>query len=104
MTEAWMLADANTLCEVLEANIKPHELGLPKKAKQVELYANSKQTLKESVQRAYAHKSRRQRPVNLDFLYEPLARAIDLGRLDNVPAYQRFVIDLTSTLHMLGFI
>jgi hypothetical protein len=104
MTEAWMLADADALQEVIEIDIKPHELGLPKKAKQVELYADPKQMLRQVVQKAYAHKTRRQRHMNIEYLYEALAREIRLDRLAEVPAYQRFAADLTTTLRTLNFI
>ena len=104
MTEAWMLADPDALQEVIKIDIKPYELGLPKKAKQVESYADPKQTLRQVVQKAYSHKTRRQRHISIEYLYEALAREISLDRLADVPAYQRFVGELTAALRTLNFI
>jgi len=104
MTEAWMLADLEALRDVIETDMRPQELRLPRKAKQVELDTDPKQTLKEVLQKAYAHKSRRHRRIDLDFLYEPLALRINLGRLSEVPAYQQFKADLIFALKKLDLI
>jgi len=80
------------------------ELRLSRKAKQGELDTDPKRTLKEVLQKAYAHKSRRHHRIDLDLLYEPLARRINLGRLSEVPAYQQFKADLIFALKKLDLI
>lgn len=102
--EAWMLADHEMLQEVLNTKMKAQKLGLPAKAREVEADPDPKQTLKQVLQRTYAHKSRRHRQIDIDFLYEPLAQLIRLERLNELPAYQQFVTDLTAILQQLNFI
>jgi hypothetical protein len=103
MTEAWMLADPEALRLVIGTNIPARTLGLPTRTRQVEADADPKQTLKQVMQMALAHRPRRRRRVDLGVLYEPLGRQISLERLGAVPAYQRFVEDVTETLIDLHF-
>lgn len=104
MTEAWMLADANALREAIGIDIDIYQLGAPKRAKQVEAYANPKQVLKQIVEEAYAKKSRRHRSVEIDYLYELLPYEIRLERLNAVPAYRQFVHDLTDAFKTLNLL
>jgi hypothetical protein len=74
------------------------------KASQVETIAKPKRRLEEVVRRAYATRTRRRREINIDFLYQPMGENIRLERLDEVPAYQQFVDDLTASLQTLNII
>ncbi len=103
MIEAWILADPDTLREVIGTDISSQNLGLPARAALVELDAHPKHTLSEVVRRANASRSRR-RPIDLSTRYERLAREIRLDRLSNVPSYKQFVKDLAKTLVQLQFI
>lgn len=98
MTEAWMLADPATLQDVIGTNVLPQTLGLPERAEQVQSIPNPKQTLNQAIQNALAHQSRRRRRLQPGALYEPLARQLSLERLNQVPAYQQFVGEMTNTL------
>ena len=104
MTEAWMLADPQALSQVIGTNLTAQDLGLPERPHQVESEPQPRQRLREATCRARAQYPRRRRRLDLGELYEPLARQIRLERLRGVPAYQRFVTDLTKALHELGFI
>jgi hypothetical protein len=105
MTEAWMLAaEHDLLREVIGTSLRPQELGLVNRARQVESDPNPKHTLRLIMQRAHSAHSRRHYIVNLDRLYLPLGRRISLDRLSNVPSYRQFVDDLTETLQFLHFI
>lgn len=104
MIEAWMLADLNTLRNVLGTNLSAQELDLPNRAALVETIAHPKNTLKEAIQKLNSIRSRRRQPIRLDTKYEALARQIDLNRLFEVPAYKAFVGDLATTLEELHFI
>lgn len=97
MTEAWMLADPETLRTIIGTDIQVQMLGLPGRAQQVESDSDPKRTLSQAIQNAYAQRSRRRR-IELGALYEPLARQISLDRLGTVPAYQQFVNDMTRVL------
>jgi hypothetical protein len=106
MVEAWMLSDIETLRNILGTNLTTQDLGLPSGAREVERPSNPKQLLSEVVRQIYAdrpHRSSR-KDGQLGRLYEPLARQIRLAKLEQVPSYQKFVEDLTTTLRTLRFI
>ena len=102
--EAWMLADHEQLRLAIGTKMEAHALGIPEKARMVESIARPKQKLREAVQKAYASRPKRKREVDIDFLYQLLGEQLKLDRLDEVPAYQQFVFDLTKALERLGFI
>lgn len=93
-----MLADPEALRTVIGTNVQVPVLDLPMRAQQVESDPDPKQTLNQAIQNAYAHRPRRRRRPELGVLYEPLARQIGLDRLSIVPAYRRFVKDMTKAL------
>ncbi len=103
MTEAWMLADPEALRAALGTSRKAQVLGLPFKAKLVEADSDPKQTLKMIVSKANTHRSR-QRQVEIDSLYTLLGRKVDLSRLRDVPAYQRFEHDLVNAFRTINLI
>jgi hypothetical protein len=105
MTEAWMLADQETLLQrVIGTSMNAQSLGLPTRARQIEADADPKSTFNRVVQRAYQHRSRRHRQIDITPYYESLAQQIKLERLHFLPSYQQFVKDLTDTLKTLNFI
>ena len=93
-----MLADPEALRAVIGTNVPARELGLTHPAHQVESVPDPQETLKQTIARALAQRRKRRRRIDLTTLYEPLARRIDLDLLKLVPAYQRFVDDITSVL------
>ena len=103
MTEAWMLADPEALRAALGTSKKVQDLGLPLKAKLVEADSDPKHTLKMIVSKANTHRSR-QRFVEVNSLYTFLGRKVDLSRLRDVPAYQRFVHDLVNAFRIINLI
>jgi Domain of unknown function (DUF4276) len=104
MTEAWMLADPDALCTVLDKKVNARTLGIPIKAKLVEKDFNPKTTLDHVIKCAYPSASKSQRQKFKHELYKELGQEISLKRLSDVPSYQQFMEDLTSTLQMLNFI
>ncbi len=105
MTEAWMLADQETLLQrVIGTSMNAQSLCLPTRARQIEADADPKSTFNLAVQRAYQHRSRRHRHIDITSYYESLAQQIKLERLHFLPSYQQFVKDLTDTLKTLNFI
>lgn len=103
MTEAWMLADPEALRTALGTSKKAQELGLPQKAKLVEADSDPKQTLKMIVGKANTHRTR-QRFVEVNSIYTLLGRKVDLLRLGDVPAYQRFMQDLVNAFRIINLI
>jgi hypothetical protein len=102
--EAWMMADHQLLRTKIGTKLNTRDLGIPDKAKQVELIANPKQRLKEIVRNARASRSKRQYDADIRFLYQPLGEEISLDRLKHVPSYNQFVQDLTIILQSLNLI
>jgi len=98
MTEAWMLVDSEALRMVIGVSADTQMLALPTRPRQVESDLDPKQTFRQAVQNALVHRSRRRRRIDLGAIYEPLARQINMERLNEVPAYQQFVSDMTDTL------
>lgn len=106
MTEAWMLVDHMALQATIGTTMTAQELGVPAKAKLVEADSNPKQTLHLILQKAYAHRPKRQRhnQASVSTLYSLLGRQISLERLQHVPSYRKFENDLTTTLKKLTLI
>lgn len=103
MTEAWLLADPEALLEVIGTRSSVADLDLPEQARLVESDPAPKQTLERVVKDATKQRRRRS-TINVIDLYEPLARRINLERLQQVPAYQQFILDLSTTLALLSII
>lgn len=104
MVEAWLLADADTLCNVIGAAPSPRQLEIPLRPDEIERITDPKQRLREIMQRAYASRPRRRRAVELGELYEPLANQIRLAELERLPSYQQYLSDLDSVLRRLHFV
>ena len=105
MTEAWMLADHEVLLQrVIGTNMSAQNLGLPTRARQIEANADPKETLNTAIRRAYQHRSRRHRDVDVTEYYKELAQKIRLERLHFLSSYQHFVRDLATTLRTLNFV
>ena len=104
MVESWMLADFEALQKVLRTDLNARDLGLPEKAKQVEMVAKPKQVLEQAMLKAQTHRSRRHQQVDIGTLYEPIGEKISLERLSQVPSYKQFVADLTETLKLLDLL
>ncbi|HVB26066.1 MAG TPA: DUF4276 family protein [Ktedonobacteraceae bacterium] len=105
MTEAWMLVDHMALQVAIGTEMTARDLGLPPKAKLVENDSDPKQTLHLMLQKANAHRPRRQRhnQASLSTLYSLLGREINLERLQQVPSFMQFENDLTETLKNSAF-
>src|SRR5579859_6952210 len=103
--EAWMLADPEALRRVLNSALDAAALGVPAHAAQFEQLSDPKAVLAAAMQRAYPTRSRRPLRINPAQVQAELGEEIALDRLADVPAYRRFVADLTRTLqqlHMVG--
>lgn len=104
MTEAWMIADPETLCKVIGTDIKPENSGLPRRSVLVEQDANPKDTLNQFVRRVNNTRPRSRRQIDITTRYELLARQISIDRLDNVPSFRQFVTDLVALLAKFQFV
>jgi hypothetical protein len=102
MTEAWMLADPQALLDVIGTNMSVTDLGLPAQSRLLESDTTPKRTLERVVQVAVGQ--RRRRRIKLADLYAPLAQRINLEYLNELPAFQKFVQDLSDALVDLSII
>lgn len=106
MTEAWMLADAETLHQAIGTHVPVQSLGLPQNPHQVESLADPKEALKQAINRALADRPRRRRNLYAELvsLHQSIAQAIPLEQLDKVPAFQALGNQLHEALRVLHFI
>ena len=104
MTEAWMIADVTTLCEIIGTDIRPENSGLPNRSSLVEQDANPKDTLNQFVRRVNSTRPRSRRQIDITTRYDPLARQINLDKLLYVPSFKQFANDLMLMLARLHFV
>jgi hypothetical protein len=104
MIESWMLADVDTLLNILGTDLSPQQLRLPTRAALVENITDPKDMLNNIIRTLNTARSRRRQAVHLSAKYEALARQVDLNKLFEVPACKEFVNDLAKTLEELHFI
>lgn len=97
MTEAWMIADAEAVREVIGTDVPAADLGLPARPHEVEAVQDPKGVLAEAVRRAIASRRLRRR-FSIGSLYEPVAQTVRLECLAGVPAFQQFEQELTRAL------
>ncbi len=102
--EAWLMADAGSLCTTIGTSLQPQDIRIPVRAEEIERIADPKQRLREIIRLAYAARPRRRRSVEPGELYEPLANRIRLADLERLPSYQHFLRDLDTALRSLHFI
>jgi hypothetical protein len=101
-TEAWALVDGDALRGAFGTVVDDQDLGIPVRPREVERVLDPKQTLA----RAYANVvggDRRKRRTSVDFL-EAIGVRILLARIREVPAFQRFELELCTALRHLGYI
>ena len=103
MIEAWMLADIDQFGKALGTKISQQELALHSRAKHVESYHDPKAVIDRIIQQTYPDKPQHWGRIRGQ-LYADLAPMIRLSRLNDVPAYQQFIYDLTSTLKAINII
>jgi hypothetical protein len=103
MIEAWMLADRDQFIKALGIKTSQQELGLHPKAKQVESYHDPKAVIASVIQQTYPDKPQHWGRIRGQ-LYADLAPMIRLSQLNEVPAYQQFVSNLTVTLKAINII
>jgi|GEM_PF-524123 len=110
MSEAWMIADWETLTKRLNPDLKWDELralkeiDLPNKPHEVESNLDPKQTLRQIIDYSQARRRRAGRNVDMRAIQSELGRLIRLEELEKVPAYRRFVDEMTRTLISLGMV
>lgn len=102
MIEAWMLADIDQFRKALGIKFR-QESGLRFGAKHVESYRDPKFTIDKIIQQTYPDKPQNWLRIRGE-LYADLAPMIHLNKLNEIPAYQHFVYDLTTTLKSINFI
>lgn len=103
MVEAWLLADAEALCDTIGIALADTAHLIPTGAHEIEGLADPKTRLLEIVRYAQLHRPRRRRNIVLGEYYEPMANRIQLHKLQRLSSYQRLQADLENVLRQLGF-
>ncbi len=102
MTEAWMLADIQTLKEEIETTKSDRDLGLTRAPERI---AQPKDVLKNALREAFsAMPRRRKRPLELVDLYQPLGQKIDLNLLEKLESYQKFKTAVRTAFQALSYL
>ena len=105
MTEAWFLADSDSLLQIIGTQESAENLGLRHTGRNIESIADPKVYVNNILTNARRTMPRsRRKYVQLGSLYEPLARRISLERLKLLPSFLRFHADLAQSLAKLGLI
>lgn len=101
--EAWLMADFGAFQQStgIGAHFQGADLGFPEEAPQVESISDPKATLGKAL-RVVSPKRRAAVPIK--DLFERMAQYIDFARLEQVPAYQEFLIRLKATLTDLHYL
>lgn len=97
MVEAWMLADADALREIIGTTVNAQRLGLPPTIRQIERCADPKALLQQVIQNASAAQTRR-RHAKVSEIPGPLAQKVRLDQLVALNAYRQFRRDLLIIL------
>lgn len=100
--EAWTLVDGDALRGAFGTVLDNTALGIPTKAREVEGILDPKQTLEQAYIKVLGGKQRGKRKA-ADF-FDAIGERVRLERLQEVPAYQRFLDELCMALVELGYI
>ncbi|GAK61470.1 hypothetical protein U27_01371 [Candidatus Vecturithrix granuli] len=102
MTEAWMLADIDLLRREIGTSKSAHELGIAKKP---ESYARPKEAIEEAIRLGRADiPARRRHQLNIAELYQPLGQKIQLEKLEQLAAYQKFKEAVRQAYRKLNYL
>lgn len=100
--EAWTLVDGDALRGAFGTVLDNTALGIPTKAREVEAILDPKQALEQAYIKVLGGKRRGKRKA-ADF-FDAIGERVRLERLQEVPAYQRFLDELCTALVELGYI
>jgi len=104
MTEAWMLADIESLKKQLGNTKTKPELDVRFPLKSLEKMANPKSKIHEIIKITFKSLPARKRRVNIGSLYSPLGQQVNLEFLEQLPSYLKFKKILTEALIRLNYL
>lgn len=100
-TEAWALADGDSLRQAFGTSLTNAALGVPERPGEVEGILDPKLCLEHAYAAVIGGRRRRRRSAS-DFL-ELLGEKVRLGEVDRVPSFARLRAELHGKLRQLGF-
>ena len=102
-TEAWALADGETLRSVFGSTLSDTGLGVPLRPQEVESVLDPKKSLDDAYIAA-AGRRRGRRRGRASFLLSAIGEQVRLSVLGMVPAFERLTADLTGALKELRYL
>jgi hypothetical protein len=99
--EAWALSDGDALRAVFGPTLPDDQLGLPRRAPDVEAVLDPKRALNEAYERALRPRTPRRSVVAT---LEAIAERVSLARLRLLPAFRRLETDLREALRQLRYV
>ncbi len=102
-TEAWAMADTESLREVLGTTLSGEQLGLPRTGPEIEALLDPKATFASVVRAARPGRHSRRRPAPVSFL-DLLGQQTRISELKRLGAFCTFQGELRAALHGLGFV
>jgi|GEM_PF-369510 len=101
-TEAWLLADGDSLRRAFGINRSDQELGIPSLARDVEGIPDPKQVLEAAC--VMTASRRRGRRKKASAFFELIGELVSIDTLRQIPAFKAMHDELSETLQRLGFI
>ncbi len=102
MTEAWLLADKDTLKQEIGTDKTDHELGL---LRHPESLPDPKKVIENAISIAHQHVTRRHRyQLTLSELYTPIGQKVNLEKLSLLGSYRKFKEAVRAAYQQLAFL
>ena len=104
MLEAWLLADAEAIGDIVGIPRPLVLQHLPFSAHEIEGVSDPKAQLLTLIREVQAFRSRRRRNAVIGEYYEPMANRIRISQLQRLPAFQQMTEDILAVLSQLRFV
>ena len=104
MTEAWMLADIETLLDEIGTDKSIEDLNLTIRVSQIEKIAHPKDTISNAIRIAFQDYPKRRKTLHIADLYTPLSQKIRMENLKQLSSYQKFREAVKTSLIKLSYL
>lgn len=101
MTEAWMLADKETLKKEIGADVPIRDLGLNRPPERV---SDPKSAISDAIRMAYSNTPRRRPRISIADLYLPLGQKARMEELERLSSYRKFRSAVREVYRSLNYL